>query len=240
MSVWVWIILPATSGAPHGTADCGKKRQVGTWGGQPSSGLSYIYTHWQGIAANGRPERLRDDPARQMLLWILANMVSSLSPTSCLTDTAYLFPGVRCDCVCLCSVWAAASRSRTLCNVDERSGGLSRRSSVINGLLPELQLPVIWTCHHLQHITTLCSDSVSIATSEEKITRQCSRQTMKGNEKTGVLKESLALSISRKSIHSNLIIDSSWKAFLFFGHHWYYITEYGQMLARASSFIEQH
>lgn len=45
----MWIILPATSGAPHGTADCSKR---GRWA--PSSGLSYIYTHRQGSTEHGR------------------------------------------------------------------------------------------------------------------------------------------------------------------------------------------
>ncbi len=96
MSVWVWIILPATSGAPHGTADCGKR---GRWargeGTSPVGSLTSTPTDRR--LCKWQTERLLDDHARQMLLWILESILSS-SVLNFLSDSNSLpLPCVRCD-----------------------------------------------------------------------------------------------------------------------------------------------
>lgn len=163
MSAWVWIILQATSGAPHGTADCGKRGRWARGGGHPSSGFSYIYTHWQGIAAEWQTERLRDDPARQMLLWVLTNMVSLSVLNFLCGSNSLLFPSVRGVFACPLFGYAMYTRweqfgeqclAQGHSNVDKRSGDWAA-TPMINGRAPELQLPVIWTCHHISILSHL-------------------------------------------------------------------------------------
>lgn len=132
-------------------------------GGHPSSGFSYIYTHWQGIAAEWQTERLRDDPARQMLLWVLTNMVSFSVLNFLCGSNSLLFPSVRGVFACPLFGYAMYTRweqfgeqclAQGHSNVDKRSGDWAA-TPMINGRAPELQLPVIWTCHHISILSHL-------------------------------------------------------------------------------------
>lgn len=92
MSAWVWIILQATSGAPHGTADCGKRGRWARGGGgtPPVGSLTSIPTD-RASPQNGRPkgyETILQDKcfSESSQTWCL-----SLSLTSCVAATAYCF-----------------------------------------------------------------------------------------------------------------------------------------------------
>lgn len=147
---------------------------MGTWGGHPSSGPSYIYTHRQGIAANGTLKGYSTIPLDKMPLRIPVEVVSS---TSCLTATAFRLQvsHVLLFSLCfICRLCAKAFSARThvvfrrVQRVAQghfemwtrRAGARCFPPPMINDLPPELQLPIIRTCHRHQHIITLCSDSL--------------------------------------------------------------------------------
>lgn len=144
-------------------------------------------------------ERLLDDPARQnaspnpgwrRVLNFLSDGNSFPSPgVTCIVLLAVLYLPLVCKSIfrpyARCFPQSAACCSRTLWNVDEASRGpLLSPPPMINDLPPELQLPIIRTCHRHQHIITLCSDSLLslfITGSNKQIIWRRGRRTIGGN-----------------------------------------------------------
>lgn len=66
MRAWVWIILQATSGAPHGTADCSKRGRWARGEGTPPEGsLTSILTDRASLQMAA--QKVMANPAEQML-----------------------------------------------------------------------------------------------------------------------------------------------------------------------------
>lgn len=164
MSAWVWIILQATSGAPHGTADCGKRGRWARGEGTPPVGsLTSIPTD-RASPQNGRPkgyETILQDKcfSESSQTWCLSLSVLNFPCGS----NSLLFPGVRGVFAYPLFGYAMYTRweqfgeqclAQGHSNVDKRSGDWAA-TPMINGRAPELQLPVIWTCHHISILSHL-------------------------------------------------------------------------------------
>lgn len=139
ISAWVWIILQATSGAPHGTADCSKRGGWACGEGTPPGG-SLTSTPTDRAAAQMADRKVRRQRCETR---------ASLSPLCDAKEVSLhiLYLDVLHQRSMGGKLWHGVLLK------DERSGD-GAATSLINGRALELQLPVIWTCHQYQHVIT--------------------------------------------------------------------------------------
>lgn len=143
MSIWVWIILPATSGAPHGIADCSKRGRwahgegappVGSLTSIPTDGASLQMANWKVTRptcktnASLNPGKLDVFFFFYLLVWQPTVSRGTMWKNSVLYITliweTLLFKAFFSHIRTFGTICGAVSCSRTLRNVDKRSQGL--------------------------------------------------------------------------------------------------------------------
>lgn len=82
MSAWVWIILQATSGAPHGTANCGERGRWACWRAPLRWALSNPFN---GASAQMAEQKVRSQSGKNKCLSQSAQLWSSSSVVKAMT-----------------------------------------------------------------------------------------------------------------------------------------------------------
>lgn len=140
MSAWVWIILQATSGAPHGTANCSERGRWACWRAPLQWAFSNLF---DGASSQMAEQKVRRQSRK---------------------TNAFLCPHKHGAHPPLWKQWLTSVRGELvfhhcLSSVSLKDNYIDENQSVtlvINDLPPEVQLPVMWIRHHFITILIHC------------------------------------------------------------------------------------